>query len=138
MSDAAGEAGAEDREIEAVIHPSDDGRFWAEVVGLPGCYAQGENYSKTIARLRDAHQLCSRAANRMVPPAAPLTLAAGTTVGQLIASLWAAGWDGPVSASEFHILFQHPLSCATLCLPADADEPLNSGFRKAITSYLNQ
>ncbi len=63
----AGQADPE-HEIEALIHPGADGKFWAEVVGLAGCYTQGDNYSKVLARLRDAHQLCSSSSTPPPPP----------------------------------------------------------------------
>ena len=123
-------------EVEALIHPSDDGKFWAEVGGLPGCYAQGDNYSKIIANLRDAHELCSASPSPATPTATALALPEGATVADLISTLTPEGWAATGEASAVHQLLQHGDSGAKLCVPLDSDAVLNAGFRKAVTSYL--
>jgi predicted RNase H-like HicB family nuclease len=40
--------------LRVVIHPAEDGRFWAEVPGFPGCVSQGETLEKVRANIRDA------------------------------------------------------------------------------------
>jgi predicted RNase H-like HicB family nuclease len=40
--------------LKAVIHPSDEGGFWAEVPALPGCVSEGETYDETVANIREA------------------------------------------------------------------------------------
>jgi predicted RNase H-like HicB family nuclease len=123
-------------EIEALIHPGDDGKFWAEVVGLSGCYAQGDNYSKILARLRDAHELCSRAPGSSSAPSMTITLKDGASVSELIYALKVTGWSETDDTSEIHVLLQHAASGSKLCVPRDLAEVINSGFRTAITSYL--
>lgn len=132
MPDNSGEA----PEIEALIHPGDDGKFWAEVVGVPGCYTQGDNYSKILARLRDAHELCSNSPSQAGDPSTPISLDDGATVADLNAALDAAGWSRTTVASETHTILQHAVSGARLCVPRDESELLNSGFRQAIAKYL--
>lgn len=38
----------------AIVRPSEDGGYWAEVPDLPGCFAQGDSYMKTIESLSNA------------------------------------------------------------------------------------
>lgn len=37
----------------AVVRPSEDGGYWAEVPDLPGCFAQGDDYMDTMRSLSD-------------------------------------------------------------------------------------
>jgi predicted RNase H-like HicB family nuclease len=129
------DAGAE---VEALIHPGDDGRFWAEVVGLPGCYAQGDNYSTIMANLRDAHELCisAPASASATPPPAAIQLGEVATVAELCAALSAEGWERTATASATHTLLGHAASGTILCVPIDPQQVLNSGFLQAVASYL--
>ena len=122
-------------EVEALIHPSADGKFWAEVVGLHGCYAQGENYSQIMTNLRDAHELCS-ASPSPAPPPVTLELGEGATASDLVAELAANGWNESAGSSSIHQLVVHPESGARLCVPASSGEALSSGYRAAVTKYL--
>ncbi|MEI6234584.1 MAG: type II toxin-antitoxin system HicB family antitoxin [Planctomycetota bacterium] len=40
--------------LKAVIHPAEEGGFWAEVPALPGCMTQGETLDEIEANLREA------------------------------------------------------------------------------------
>ncbi|MBE9062351.1 type II toxin-antitoxin system HicB family antitoxin [cf. Phormidesmis sp. LEGE 11477] len=40
--------------IKAVIHPAEEGGYWAEVPALPGCITEGETMEEVVANLRDA------------------------------------------------------------------------------------
>jgi predicted RNase H-like HicB family nuclease len=40
--------------VKVVIHPAEEGGFWAEVPGLPGCYSQGETLPEVKAHIREA------------------------------------------------------------------------------------
>ncbi|AHJ28109.1 type II toxin-antitoxin system HicB family antitoxin [Nodularia spumigena CS-584] len=42
--------------IKAIIHPADEGGYWAEVPALPGCITEGETMEEVIANLKDAIQ----------------------------------------------------------------------------------
>ena len=125
------------QESEALIHPGDDGKFWAEVVGLAGCFTQGDNYSQIMARLRDAHELCSRSpAPAGGAPATPVALSERAKAGDLTAALVAGGWTASAEPSEFHALWEHSASGGKLCVPKDVGEALNSGYRAAVSAYL--
>ncbi len=40
--------------IKAIIHPAEEGGYWAEVPALPGCITEGETIEEVIANLKDA------------------------------------------------------------------------------------
>jgi predicted RNase H-like HicB family nuclease len=44
--------------IRVVIHPAEEGGFWAEVPALPGCSTQGESMDELMANLREAIEGC--------------------------------------------------------------------------------
>jgi predicted RNase H-like HicB family nuclease len=40
--------------IRAIIHPAEEGGYWAEVPALPGCITEGDTMEEVIANLKDA------------------------------------------------------------------------------------
>lgn len=40
--------------LTAIIHPAEEGGFWAEVPALPGCVTQGETRAELELNLREA------------------------------------------------------------------------------------
>ncbi len=40
--------------LKAIIHPAEEGGFWAEVPALPGCVSEGDNLDETLANIREA------------------------------------------------------------------------------------
>ena len=40
--------------LKAIIHPAEEGGFWAEVPALPGCVTQGETIDDVKLNLREA------------------------------------------------------------------------------------
>jgi predicted RNase H-like HicB family nuclease len=40
--------------IKAIVHPAEEGGYWAEVPALPGCFTEGETMEEVIANLQDA------------------------------------------------------------------------------------
>ncbi len=40
--------------IKVVIHPAEEGGFWAEVPALPGCVSEGETFDETLTNIRMA------------------------------------------------------------------------------------
>ena len=40
--------------IKVIVHPAEEGGFWAEVPALPGCYSQGETMEETLENIREA------------------------------------------------------------------------------------
>ena len=49
--------------IKAIIHPAEEGGFWAEVPALPGCITEGDNIDEVIDNLQDAIQSWLEVAN---------------------------------------------------------------------------
>jgi predicted RNase H-like HicB family nuclease len=44
--------------IKVVIHRDEDGMFWAEVPGLPGCATEGKTLDDLKANLQEAIEGC--------------------------------------------------------------------------------
>ena len=42
--------------IKAIIHEAEEGGFWAEVPGLPGCLTEGETLDHVKANILEAAQ----------------------------------------------------------------------------------
>lgn len=40
--------------IKAIIHPAEEGGYWAEVPALPGCITEGETMEEVLINLKDA------------------------------------------------------------------------------------
>lgn len=40
--------------LKVLIHPAEEGGFWAEVPALPGCVSQGETVDEVRANVREA------------------------------------------------------------------------------------
>ena len=40
--------------LTVVVHPAEEGGFWAEVPALPGCVSQGDSPEETLANIREA------------------------------------------------------------------------------------
>jgi predicted RNase H-like HicB family nuclease len=40
--------------LKIVIHPAEEGGFWAEVPGFPGCVSEGETLEEVRANIREA------------------------------------------------------------------------------------
>jgi predicted RNase H-like HicB family nuclease len=56
--------------ILAIIHPAEEGGFWAEVPALPGCVTQAETREELEANLREAVEGWLLAGQAGVVPAA--------------------------------------------------------------------
>jgi len=57
-------------EYTIVLHPAEEGGYWAEVPALPGCYSQGETVEKTIMNIKKAvasHLIALKAEGRQPP-----------------------------------------------------------------------
>ena len=39
---------------DVIIHPADEGGFWAEIPSMPGCVSEGETLDETKANIREA------------------------------------------------------------------------------------
>lgn len=40
--------------LKILIHPAEEGGFWAEVPALSGCVSEGNTYEETLANIREA------------------------------------------------------------------------------------
>jgi len=40
--------------LKALIHPAEEGGYWAEVPALPGCVSEGDTFEETLANIREA------------------------------------------------------------------------------------
>jgi predicted RNase H-like HicB family nuclease len=40
--------------IKAIIHPAEEGGYWAEVPALPGCITEGDTMEEVLVNLQDA------------------------------------------------------------------------------------
>jgi predicted RNase H-like HicB family nuclease len=40
--------------IKAIIHPAEEGGYWAEVPALPGCITEGDTMEELLTNLKDA------------------------------------------------------------------------------------
>jgi predicted RNase H-like HicB family nuclease len=45
---------AEYMNIKAIVHPAEEGGYWAEVSALPGCITEGDSMEEVMANLKDA------------------------------------------------------------------------------------
>jgi len=39
--------------LPVVVHPAEEGGFWAEIPALPGCVSEGETLPETLANIRE-------------------------------------------------------------------------------------
>ena len=39
--------------IKAIIHPAEEGGYWAEVSALPGCITEGDSMEEVMVNLKD-------------------------------------------------------------------------------------
>ncbi len=44
--------------IKVIIHPADEGGFWAEVPAIQGCATQGETIEELLTNLYEAVEAC--------------------------------------------------------------------------------
>jgi predicted RNase H-like HicB family nuclease len=40
--------------LKVLVHPAEEGGYWAEVPALPGCISEGESLDETLANIREA------------------------------------------------------------------------------------
>lgn len=49
--------------LDALLHPDPDGGYTAEVLGLPGCYSEGDTLETATANIREAAEAWLAAAH---------------------------------------------------------------------------
>ena len=57
--------------LPVVVHPAEEGGFWAETPALPGCVSEGETLSETLASIREAAEGWLQVASQRVAEAMP-------------------------------------------------------------------
>ncbi|HEV3417988.1 MAG TPA: type II toxin-antitoxin system HicB family antitoxin [Pirellulales bacterium] len=40
--------------LRVVLHPAEEGGFWAEIPALPGCISEGDSYNEALENIREA------------------------------------------------------------------------------------
>jgi predicted RNase H-like HicB family nuclease len=40
--------------LKVLVHPAEEGGYWAEVPALPGCVSEGDTFDEVIANIREA------------------------------------------------------------------------------------
>ena len=40
--------------LKIMVHPAEEGGYWAEVPALPGCVSEGDTFEDTLANIREA------------------------------------------------------------------------------------
>jgi predicted RNase H-like HicB family nuclease len=48
----------EKMKIKVVVHEAEDGGYWAEVPGIPGCATQGDTFEELLKNLYEAVEGC--------------------------------------------------------------------------------
>ena len=57
-------------EYTVIMHPAEEGGYWAEIPALPGCYSQGETLEEVIQNVKEAvesHVDALKQDNQVVP-----------------------------------------------------------------------
>jgi predicted RNase H-like HicB family nuclease len=44
--------------LKVIVHPAEEGGFWAEVPSIPGCASQGETMEDLLENLQEAIEGC--------------------------------------------------------------------------------
>ncbi len=44
--------------LKVIVHPADEGGYWAQVPAIPGCATQGETFEELLENLYEAVEGC--------------------------------------------------------------------------------
>ena len=44
--------------LKVIVHPAEEGGFWAEVPAIPGCATQGDSFEELLQNLYEAVEGC--------------------------------------------------------------------------------
>ncbi|MEW5941602.1 MAG: type II toxin-antitoxin system HicB family antitoxin [Chloroflexota bacterium] len=44
--------------LKVIVHPAEEGGYWAEVPAIPGCATQGETMTELMANVQEAIEAC--------------------------------------------------------------------------------
>lgn len=53
--------------IKVIVHPAEEGGFWAEVPAIPGCATQGETFEELLQNLYEAVEGCLSVDVSLIP-----------------------------------------------------------------------
>jgi predicted RNase H-like HicB family nuclease len=53
--------------LKVLVHPAEEGGFWAEVPALPGCVSEGETFDEILANIREAAEGWLEVASERTP-----------------------------------------------------------------------
>ncbi|MBI3956981.1 MAG: type II toxin-antitoxin system HicB family antitoxin [Candidatus Kerfeldbacteria bacterium] len=70
------------RSVLVRLHQEEDGRFWAELPDLPGCYTQGTTLDEALRNMKDAIFTYFEVAKEQADPA--LLRYEGETIGEFV------------------------------------------------------
>ncbi len=122
---------ADAQEFDVIVHPLDDGSYWAEVDGLPGCLTQATSYTDILTRVRDAHDACLLVLTPALTAEGGGLKAASLkdlhTAGALAGALLAAGWQ-IAAQGRYHIVFTTLGRDERISVPTDPETILNDGY----------
>ena len=54
--------------LKILLHPAEEGGFWAEVPALPGCVSEGDTREEAMANIKEAAQGWLQVADGQVLP----------------------------------------------------------------------
>ena len=57
-------------EYTVIMHPAEEGGYWAEIPALPGCYSQGETLEEVMENVKEAvesHVDALKQDNQVIP-----------------------------------------------------------------------
>ena len=40
--------------LKVILHPAEEGGYWAEIPALPGCISEGDSFDETLSNIREA------------------------------------------------------------------------------------
>jgi len=44
--------------LKVIVHPAEEGGYWADVPAIPGCVTQGENFEELLSNLYESIEAC--------------------------------------------------------------------------------
>jgi predicted RNase H-like HicB family nuclease len=53
--------------LKVILHPAEEGGYWAEVPAIPGCATQGETFEDLLANLYEAVEGCLSVSFETIP-----------------------------------------------------------------------
>jgi predicted RNase H-like HicB family nuclease len=53
--------------LKVIVHPAEEGGFWAEVPAIPGCATQGETFEELLQNLYEAVEGCLSVDVSLIP-----------------------------------------------------------------------